>query len=95
MTADVFPDVANLPLRGPVMLARSAATLDLITGGRVAVGVGTGVFWDGIHALGGPRRTWRRTRSSRTRRRDQSLTPRAIRLHRLSTDRGVSEPTLR
>lgn len=53
----VFPDVANLPLRGPVALARAAATLDLLTGGRVAMGIGTGAFWDGIAALGGPRRT--------------------------------------
>jgi alkanesulfonate monooxygenase SsuD/methylene tetrahydromethanopterin reductase-like flavin-dependent oxidoreductase (luciferase family) len=53
----VFPDVANLPLRDPVMLARAAATLDRLTGGRVAVGLGSGAFWDGIAALGGPRRT--------------------------------------
>lgn len=53
----VFPDVANLPLRDPAMLARAAATLDRLTGGRVAVGLGSGAFWDGIAALGGPRRT--------------------------------------
>ncbi|MDQ0792097.1 LLM class flavin-dependent oxidoreductase [Streptomyces sp. B1I3] len=30
----VFPDVANLPLRPPAVLARTAASLDLLTGGR-------------------------------------------------------------
>ena len=39
------------------MLARSVATLDLITGGRVELGLGAGAFWDGIAALGGPRLT--------------------------------------
>ena len=29
----VFPDVANLPLRPPAMLAKAAATLDLLSGG--------------------------------------------------------------
>ncbi len=50
-------NVLNLPLRHPAMLARSAASLDLLTGGRVTMGLGAGFFWDGIAAMGGPRRT--------------------------------------
>ena len=53
----VFPNVANLPLRPPAMLARSAASLDLLSGGRVELGLGTGAFWDAIEAMGAPRRT--------------------------------------
>lgn len=53
----VMPNVANLPLRPPVVLARSAATLDLLTGGRVELGLGAGAFWDAVEAVGGPRRT--------------------------------------
>ncbi len=56
-TIRVAPNVANLPLRPPVVLARSAATLDLLSGGRVELGLGTGAFWDAIAAAGGPRRT--------------------------------------
>ncbi|MCW2847354.1 MAG: class flavin-dependent oxidoreductase [Marmoricola sp.] len=53
----VSPNVANLPLRPPVVLARSAATLDRLSGGRVELGLGSGAFWDAIAAAGGPRRT--------------------------------------
>jgi len=53
----VFPNVANLPLRPPAVLARGAATLDVLSGGRVELGLGAGAFWDAIEAMGGPRRT--------------------------------------
>jgi alkanesulfonate monooxygenase SsuD/methylene tetrahydromethanopterin reductase-like flavin-dependent oxidoreductase (luciferase family) len=52
-----FPDVASLPLRPPAMLAKAAASLDVLSGGRVEMGLGAGAFWDPIEAMGGPRRS--------------------------------------
>jgi alkanesulfonate monooxygenase SsuD/methylene tetrahydromethanopterin reductase-like flavin-dependent oxidoreductase (luciferase family) len=49
----VFPDVANLPLRPPRMMAKAAASLDVLSGGRFELGLGAGAFWEGIEAMGG------------------------------------------
>jgi alkanesulfonate monooxygenase SsuD/methylene tetrahydromethanopterin reductase-like flavin-dependent oxidoreductase (luciferase family) len=48
-------NVLNLPLRHPAVLARSAASLDLLSGGRFELGIGAGGFWDAIEAMGGRR----------------------------------------
>jgi alkanesulfonate monooxygenase SsuD/methylene tetrahydromethanopterin reductase-like flavin-dependent oxidoreductase (luciferase family) len=53
----LFPDVANLPLRHPPMLAKAAASIDVLSGGRFELGLGAGAFWDAIEAFGGPRRS--------------------------------------
>ena len=53
----VFPDVANLPLRPPAVLAKTAASLDVLSGGRFELGLGAGSFWDAIEGYGGTRRS--------------------------------------
>jgi alkanesulfonate monooxygenase SsuD/methylene tetrahydromethanopterin reductase-like flavin-dependent oxidoreductase (luciferase family) len=50
-------NVLNLPLRQPAVLARAAASLDLLSGGRFELGLGAGAFWDAIEAMGGPNRS--------------------------------------
>jgi alkanesulfonate monooxygenase SsuD/methylene tetrahydromethanopterin reductase-like flavin-dependent oxidoreductase (luciferase family) len=52
-----FPDVANLPLRPPAVLARTAATLNVLSGGRFELGIGAGGYWEAITSMGVPRRS--------------------------------------
>ncbi len=56
-TLRAFPDVASLPLRPPAVLAKTAATLDVLSGGRFELGLGAGAFWDAIEGYGGTRRS--------------------------------------
>jgi alkanesulfonate monooxygenase SsuD/methylene tetrahydromethanopterin reductase-like flavin-dependent oxidoreductase (luciferase family) len=53
----IAPNVANLPLRPPAVLARAVASLDRLSGGRVELGLGAGAFWDAVAAMGGRRLT--------------------------------------
>src|SRR5215212_6057138 len=53
----VAPNVLNLPLRPPAVIARAAASLDLLAGGRLELGLGAGAFWEGIAAMGGEKLT--------------------------------------
>ena len=56
-TIRLAPNVLNLPLRPPAVLARAAASLDLLSNGRFELGLGAGAFWDAIAAMGGGRLT--------------------------------------
>lgn len=51
----IAANVLNVPLRQPAVLARSAASLDLLSGGRLELALGAGAFWPAIEAMGGPR----------------------------------------
>jgi alkanesulfonate monooxygenase SsuD/methylene tetrahydromethanopterin reductase-like flavin-dependent oxidoreductase (luciferase family) len=53
----IAPNVLNIPLRTPAVVARSAASIDLLSGGRFELGLGAGAFWDASVAMGGARLT--------------------------------------
>lgn len=53
--AHLAANVTNLPLRQPVVIARSSVTIDQLSGGRFELGLGAGGFWDAIEAVGGRR----------------------------------------
>jgi alkanesulfonate monooxygenase SsuD/methylene tetrahydromethanopterin reductase-like flavin-dependent oxidoreductase (luciferase family) len=54
-----FPDVADLQLRPPTILAKAAASLSVLAGGRIVLGVGGGASAGGIAAMGGTPRSGR------------------------------------
>jgi alkanesulfonate monooxygenase SsuD/methylene tetrahydromethanopterin reductase-like flavin-dependent oxidoreductase (luciferase family) len=47
-----FPDVADLQLRPSTIPAKAGASLSVLSGGRIVLGVGGGAFADGIAAMG-------------------------------------------
>lgn len=53
--AHISANVTNLPLRQPVVIARSSVTIDQLSDGRFELGLGAGGFWDAIEAVGGRR----------------------------------------
>ena len=53
-TATFGPAVLVLPLRQPVVLAKQAASLDAVSGGRLRLGIGAGWLSEEFDALGVP-----------------------------------------
>src|SRR3954454_15471830 len=51
------PDAPTLPPRPPAVMAKAAATIDLLSGVRFELGLGAGAFWEAIGAMGGPQPT--------------------------------------
>lgn len=53
----IIPNVMCLPLRPPAVLAKAAATLDILTHGRFELALGSGGYWDPIVSYGASRLT--------------------------------------
>jgi alkanesulfonate monooxygenase SsuD/methylene tetrahydromethanopterin reductase-like flavin-dependent oxidoreductase (luciferase family)/hemerythrin-like domain-containing protein len=53
----VSANVLNLRLREPAVLARAVASLDILSGGRAELGIGTGIVGDAAVTMGGRRLT--------------------------------------
>jgi alkanesulfonate monooxygenase SsuD/methylene tetrahydromethanopterin reductase-like flavin-dependent oxidoreductase (luciferase family) len=53
----VSANVLNLRLREPAVLARAVASLDILSGGRAELGIGTGIVGDAAVSMGGRRLT--------------------------------------
>ncbi len=45
-------NVTSLPLRPPAVLAQAVASLDILSHGRAELGIGAGMAWDAIEAMG-------------------------------------------
>jgi alkanesulfonate monooxygenase SsuD/methylene tetrahydromethanopterin reductase-like flavin-dependent oxidoreductase (luciferase family) len=56
-TIHLAGNVHPVPLRPPAVLAQAAASLDILSGGRLELALGAGGFWDAIASMGGPRRS--------------------------------------
>jgi alkanesulfonate monooxygenase SsuD/methylene tetrahydromethanopterin reductase-like flavin-dependent oxidoreductase (luciferase family) len=52
-----FPDVTSLAMRDAPMIAKAAASMDVMSGGRFELGLGAGNFWDAVEGMGRPKRT--------------------------------------
>ncbi len=53
----LITNVTNLPLHPPAMLAKVAASLDILTNGRLEVGLGAGATMGGAISFGAPQRS--------------------------------------
>src|SRR5262245_57085158 len=53
----LMPDVADLALRPPALLAKAATSLDILSSGRVELAVGAGGIPEAIASIGGPLRS--------------------------------------
>ena len=53
-TIGLGTSVLVLPYHNPIRLAKTAATLDVLSGGRLTLGVGVGVIEEELNAMGSP-----------------------------------------